>query len=81
MATVQAKIVHVSIDGLPISPPEGFLIRKGPGYVFFDFAQEINFVESRNLVTKSAAAAPPPANSNNSRCAVAAVCKPKVLKK
>lgn len=66
---VQAKIVHVSIDGLPISPPEGFLIRKGPGYVFFDFAQEINFVESRNMVTKSsataAAAATPQPNSNN----------------
>uniref|UniRef100_A0A8C3WPP8 Katanin interacting protein n=1 Tax=Catagonus wagneri TaxID=51154 RepID=A0A8C3WPP8_9CETA len=40
-----AKIVHVSLDGLCISPPEGFLIRKGPGNCHFDFAQEILFVD------------------------------------
>ncbi|KAK2097766.1 hypothetical protein P7K49_023217 [Saguinus oedipus] len=59
----QAKIVHVSLDGLCISPPEGFLIRKGPGNCHFDFAQEILFVDylqarlppqpSRRLDTKS----------------------------
>lgn len=41
----QAKIVHVSLDGLCVSPPEGFLIRKGPGNCHFDFAQEILFVD------------------------------------
>ncbi|XP_069839756.1 katanin-interacting protein isoform X2 [Dendropsophus ebraccatus] len=40
-----AKIVHVTLDGCRISPPEGFLIRKGPGNCHFDFAQEILFVD------------------------------------
>ncbi|XP_013360275.1 PREDICTED: uncharacterized protein KIAA0556 homolog isoform X3 [Chinchilla lanigera] len=40
-----AKIVHVSLDGLRVSPAEGFLIRKGPGNCHFDFAQEILFVD------------------------------------
>ncbi|KAM6166717.1 katanin-interacting protein [Erethizon dorsatum] len=40
-----AKIVHVSLDGLRVSPTEGFLIRKGPGNCHFDFAQEILFVD------------------------------------
>ncbi|XP_023596776.1 katanin-interacting protein [Trichechus manatus latirostris] len=40
-----AKIVHVSLDGLCVSPAEGFLIRKGPGNCHFDFAQEILFVD------------------------------------
>jgi hypothetical protein len=35
--------MHVSLDGRRISPAEGFLIRKGPGNCFFDFAQQINF--------------------------------------
>nr|XP_023471850.1 protein KIAA0556 homolog isoform X4 [Equus caballus] len=58
-----AKIVHVSLDGLCVSPPEGFLIRKGPGNCHFDFAQEILFVDylqarlppqpARRLDTKS----------------------------
>ncbi|XP_071964548.1 katanin-interacting protein-like [Antedon mediterranea] len=38
-----AKIVHVSLDNYQISPPGGFLIRKGPGNCFFDYAQEILF--------------------------------------
>ncbi|XP_061197501.1 katanin-interacting protein-like [Saccostrea echinata] len=38
-----AKIVHVKIDGKQVSPPDGYLIRKGPGYCYFDFAQEIVF--------------------------------------
>lgn len=41
----QAKVVHVSLDGLCVSPPEGFLIRKGLGNCHFDFAQEILFVD------------------------------------
>ncbi|KAG8432891.1 hypothetical protein GDO86_017231 [Hymenochirus boettgeri] len=40
-----AKMVHVTLDGQSISPPEGFLIRKGPGNCHFDFAQEILFVD------------------------------------
>lgn len=35
--------MHVSLDGRRMSPPEGFLIRKGPGNCLFDFAQQINF--------------------------------------
>ncbi|EDO47948.1 predicted protein, partial [Nematostella vectensis] len=38
-----AKIVHVSLDGKLISPPEGYLLRKGPGNVHFDFAQDVYF--------------------------------------
>nr|XP_020667632.1 protein KIAA0556 homolog isoform X1 [Pogona vitticeps]XP_020667633.1 protein KIAA0556 homolog isoform X1 [Pogona vitticeps]XP_020667634.1 protein KIAA0556 homolog isoform X1 [Pogona vitticeps] len=40
-----AKVVHVSLDGCCISPPGGFLIRKGPGNCHFDFAQEILFAD------------------------------------
>ncbi|NXI44542.1 K0556 protein, partial [Galbula dea] len=40
-----AKVVHVSLDGHSISPPGGFLIRKGPGNCHFDFAQEILFLD------------------------------------
>ncbi|XP_075623883.1 katanin-interacting protein isoform X2 [Balearica regulorum gibbericeps] len=40
-----AKVVHVFLDGHSISPPEGFLIRKGPGNCHFDFAQEILFLD------------------------------------
>ncbi|NWS53306.1 K0556 protein, partial [Chunga burmeisteri] len=40
-----AKVVHVFLDGHGISPPEGFLIRKGPGNCHFDFAQEILFLD------------------------------------
>ncbi|XP_061455578.1 katanin-interacting protein isoform X2 [Rhineura floridana] len=40
-----AKVVHVLLDGCCISPPGGFLVRKGPGNCHFDFAQEILFVD------------------------------------
>ncbi|XP_050761708.1 katanin-interacting protein [Gymnogyps californianus] len=40
-----AKVVHVLLDGHSISPPEGLLIRKGPGNCHFDFAQEILFLD------------------------------------
>uniref|UniRef100_A0A670ZCY2 Katanin interacting protein n=1 Tax=Pseudonaja textilis TaxID=8673 RepID=A0A670ZCY2_PSETE len=39
-----AKMVQVWLDGCCISPPGGFLIRKGPGNCHFDFAQEILFI-------------------------------------
>ncbi|XP_029139173.1 protein KIAA0556 homolog [Protobothrops mucrosquamatus] len=39
-----AKMVHVWLDGCCISPPGGFLIRKGPGNCHFDFAQDILFI-------------------------------------
>ncbi|XP_048868761.1 katanin-interacting protein isoform X5 [Brienomyrus brachyistius] len=39
------KVIHVSMDDTTISPPEGFLIRKGPGNYHFDFAQEILFID------------------------------------
>ncbi|NWJ07358.1 K0556 protein, partial [Crypturellus undulatus] len=50
-----AKVVHVSLDGHSISPPEGFLIRKGPGNCHFDFAQEILFVDylQPQLITRA----------------------------
>ncbi|KAM6423791.1 katanin-interacting protein isoform 3-T4 [Liasis olivaceus] len=40
-----AKVVHVWLDGCCISPPGGFLVRKGPGNCHFDFAQEILFID------------------------------------
>ncbi|KAM9261335.1 LOW QUALITY PROTEIN: katanin-interacting protein [Cariama cristata] len=43
--TYRAKVVHVFLDDHSISPPEGFLIRKGPGNCHFDFAQEILFLD------------------------------------
>ncbi|XP_064624370.1 katanin-interacting protein-like isoform X2 [Lineus longissimus] len=38
-----AKVVHVTLDGKLLSPADGYLIRKGPGNCYFDFAQEISF--------------------------------------
>ncbi|MBN3276848.1 K0556 protein, partial [Polyodon spathula] len=50
------KLVHVTLDGFCISPPEGFLIRKGPGNCHFDYAQEVLFIDflqpSSGLKTK-----------------------------
>ncbi|MCJ8729077.1 hypothetical protein PDJAM_G00012240, partial [Pangasius djambal] len=40
---VQALCVYV--DEVCVSPPGGFLIRKGPGNCHFDFAQEILFID------------------------------------
>ncbi|XP_053350725.1 katanin-interacting protein [Clarias gariepinus] len=40
---VQALCVYV--DEVCVSPPDGFLIRKGPGNCHFDFAQEILFID------------------------------------
>ncbi|XP_062999166.1 katanin-interacting protein [Elgaria multicarinata webbii] len=40
-----AKVAQVWLDGCCISPPGGFLVRKGPGNCHFDFAQEILFVD------------------------------------
>ncbi|KAL7371680.1 hypothetical protein ABVT39_003245 [Epinephelus coioides] len=39
------KVIHVFMDDVAISPPEGFLIRKGPGNCHFDFAQELLFID------------------------------------
>ncbi|XP_038048296.1 katanin-interacting protein-like [Patiria miniata] len=44
-----AKIVHVYMDTRQISPSEGYLIRKGPGYCHFDFAQEISFSDYKSM--------------------------------
>ena len=41
----QAKTLHVLLDDRQVSPQEGFLIRKGPGNCFFDYAQELSFTE------------------------------------
>ncbi|XP_078728826.1 katanin-interacting protein isoform X2 [Lampetra fluviatilis] len=40
-----AKTVHVTVDGKAVSPPEGFLVRKGPGNCHFDFMQEVLFAD------------------------------------
>ncbi|XP_060778741.1 katanin-interacting protein isoform X3 [Neoarius graeffei] len=40
---VQALCVYV--DEVCVSPPDGFLIRKGPGNCHFDFTQEILFID------------------------------------
>ncbi|XP_073669267.1 katanin-interacting protein isoform X2 [Paramisgurnus dabryanus] len=39
------KVLQVFLDGVCVSPLEGFLIRKGPGNCQFDFAQEILFID------------------------------------
>ncbi|XP_036369214.1 protein KATNIP homolog isoform X2 [Octopus sinensis] len=44
-----AKIVHVEIDGHTISPPDGYLLRKGLGSCPFDFGQEISFSSTGHL--------------------------------
>ena len=47
--------MHVTLDDRAVSPPDGFLIRKGPGNCYFDFAQEVSFTEP---CTPRVAAAP-----------------------
>lgn len=42
---IQVKVLHLFLDEVAISPPDGFLVRKGPGNCHFDFAQEILFVD------------------------------------
>ena len=42
---LQAKTVHIQLDGRQVSPLDGYLIRKGPGTCFFDFMQEVSFTE------------------------------------
>ena len=49
----QAKVFHVKFDGRPISPPNGYLIRKGPGVCHFDFAQEIILAPRERQPSKS----------------------------
>ncbi|KAM7448574.1 hypothetical protein ABFA07_003481 [Porites harrisoni] len=39
------KQVHIKLDDRIISPPEGFLLRKGPGNVHFDYGQDIYFIK------------------------------------
>ena len=49
----------MKLDDLPISPPQGFLIRKGPGSCFYDFAQELLFSDIlRRVQLDSQLAAP-----------------------
>uniref|UniRef100_A0A8C4QKI9 KATNIP domain-containing protein n=1 Tax=Eptatretus burgeri TaxID=7764 RepID=A0A8C4QKI9_EPTBU len=38
-----ARTVKVILDGCTISPPIGYLFRRGPGHCHFDFVQEIPF--------------------------------------
>lgn len=52
----QVKLIHVFLDDAAISPPEGFLIRKGPGNCHFDFAQEILFIDYLQTPTDSKSA-------------------------
>jgi len=37
------RLLTVTLDGRRLSPAEGFLVRKGPGNCWFDFAQRITF--------------------------------------
>ncbi|GAB1610533.1 protein KIAA0556-like, partial [Argonauta hians] len=48
-----AKIVHVNIDGHIVSPPDGYLLRKGLGNCHFDFGQEICFSSISSLSSRS----------------------------
>ncbi|XP_034413833.1 protein KIAA0556 isoform X2 [Cyclopterus lumpus] len=50
------KVIHVFMDDVAISPPEGFLIRKGPGNSHFDFAQEILFIDFLQTPTNNKSA-------------------------
>jgi len=36
-------MMTVTLDGQLLSPAEGYLIRKGPGNCYFEFAQQIVF--------------------------------------
>lgn len=42
---LQARIIHVTLDGRQVSPSDGYLVRKGSGNCYFDFAQEISFTQ------------------------------------
>ncbi|XP_035386634.1 protein KIAA0556 isoform X2 [Electrophorus electricus] len=55
------QILHVYMDGVCISPLNGFLVRKGPGNCHFDFAQEILFIDYLQSPTTC------PGGSNNAQ--------------
>ncbi|XP_064613243.1 katanin-interacting protein-like isoform X2 [Liolophura sinensis] len=54
-----AKIVHVKVDGRLVSPPDGYLIRKGPGNCYFDYAQEISFSPEQKTDTSQQSSSVP----------------------
>ena len=37
------KVLHVYIDGVCVSPEYGYLIRRAPGHVQYNFGQIISF--------------------------------------
>ena len=45
----QVRLMTVRLDGRLLSPVEGFLIRKGPGNCYFDFAQQIVFTDHQHI--------------------------------
>lgn len=49
-----ARILHITVNDRVISPPEGILVRKGPGNCHFDFAQEISFTPTDASSTQAA---------------------------
>jgi len=58
----------VTLDGQLLSPDDGFLLRKGPGNCYFDFAQQILFSAGQNLKPDHAtcpAARQQPASTNS----------------
>ena len=40
---LQVKVVHVYVDGELLSPESGYLVRRAPGHVHYDFGQTIPF--------------------------------------
>ena len=53
----------MTLDDRQVSPPGGFLVRKGSGNCYFDFAQEISFTQPQFQLT---AAPSTPTNVNPS---------------
>ena len=46
-------MLQVYLDGAPLSPDSGFLLRRGPGHVEYDFGQILSFYKTQDLAKNS----------------------------
>ena len=46
-------MLQVYLDGMSLSPDSGFLLRRGPGHVEYDFGQTLSFSKTPDLPQSS----------------------------
>ena len=48
------KVLHVYIDGVCVSPECGYLVRRAPGHIQYNFGQVISFQGPEDIRTTTA---------------------------